>query len=138
MCSKPAVSIVTRAVTAAATMGTSELARLAPAKTVVGSLARAPETLATATTTALGITKPEVPVIPPPSPTPEEGEPPPTPGQNAPGVTGVEGILAKRRRKLTALQSGLLSTIATSPLGLSGGATVSTPTAGGLKEKLGV
>lgn len=61
-------------------------------------------------------------------------------GPVAKAVTFEDTTDVERRRRIRALQSGIASTIATSPTGTKGTPTLITPTAGGanLKLKLGV
>lgn len=136
MCSAPIVRTAVRAATAVATFGTSEIARQIP---VIGDVARLPENLAGGVAIGLGAPtgiKTPSPVAPTPTDT---AGPMPTPG--SPGLTDVASNSAARRRRLSALRRGALSTIATSGSGLAGSPSLSTPAAGGLstgvKLKLG-
>lgn len=155
MCSAPVVKQVVnttaRVVSGALTLGASEII---PKKTVVGKLLSAPGNIVTggggtasggiipAAAVGLGLVKPEVPNLPPPpeppaapSPTDIGGEAPPTPGAPMPGTTTVDSLASKRKKRLSLLQQGLLSTIATSGAGLTNSANILTPVAGGSTGK---
>lgn len=138
-----------------ATLGGSEVLRAAnnvpiiskafnlPGNIVTGGGGTASGGIIPTAAVGLGLVKPDVPKPPPPpsdaavpGPTDIGGEAPPTPGQPAPGTTTVDSLAAKRRRKLSLLQQGLLSTIATSGSGLSGSANVLSPVAGGTTKSL--
>ena len=157
MCSAPAVRTVVRAATAVMTMGTSEVARAIPgpvgdvARTGLGTIESVP--VAAGTLAGMKNTPGYLDpfsgidrtiskanqvggVVNVDSPQSDETA---GPGMPSPGATSIEGLIARRKRRLSALQAGLTSTIATSPTGLGGTPILSAPTAGGsnLKLKLG-
>lgn len=150
MCSKPAVNTVARVVSGVTTLGASEIARNnLSSSNFLNQALNTPGNIATAGQGGNGLISagldaagkailPKVPAPPPPAP-PEEGTSgdQPRPGGPAPGTTSVESLQARRRKRLAALQSGLASTIVTGPGGAAGSPSLLSPSAGGLKLKLG-
>lgn len=151
MCSKPVVNTIARVTSGVLTLGGSEAARKIAPNSVVSKILNTPGDIVTAggggglvsaaTGAATNAVVPKPPDAPPPPapPPPEESTPgeQPKPGVLVPGSTSVESLQAKRRKKLSALQAGLASTIATTPSGLLGAPSLSNAAAGGLKLKLG-
>lgn len=156
MCSKKAVNTVTRVGSGIVTGGLSEVSRattgdksaLTQALNTPGNILTGggPNGLGVAGVNAaaglLGLNPPIPPDVPKPQDVASPDQPstpdaPPTPNQPAPGQTTVAADIAKRRKKLSALQAGLISTMASGPAGVTTPALVSKPAATGVKLKLG-
>lgn len=149
MCSAPAVNKTMRIANAISTGGISEGVRAIAKNNPDNVLSKATMLTETGPTmiynyaaktlgaSPLPGTPGANPAPPPPPPPDENTGDQPRPGGVAPGQTSVDSLQARRRKRLAQLQGGLASTIATGPGGAAGSPSLLSPSAGGLKLKLG-